>query len=262
MEIFQYDFMRRAFIVGILLAVVVPCIGSVMVNKRTSLMGDALSHSSLAGVSIGLITGINPIVGAVLVCLFAGISIEWLRKKFPKGSDLSTAIVMSGGIGLAGVLSNFIPGSSDLESFLFGSIVAIPTVEMFLVIAITLTVLISFRLFYQSLLYIIFDEEGAKLMGVPVSLVNKVFSIITALTIAIASRVVGILMISSLMVLPVSIAMRTAKSYRTTVLLSIFLAVLFMILGLTISYFTGFKPGGVIVLLGVFTLLIQILIFG
>ncbi|NMB13730.1 MAG: metal ABC transporter permease [Gallicola sp.] len=257
MEIYSYEFMRKAVLVGLLISLIIPCIGTIMVNKRTSMMGDALSHASLAGVSIGLIAGWNPIAGAVAVCLLAGFSMERLRRKFPRGSDLSTAIIMSTGIGLAGILSDFVPGTSNLESFMFGSIVAIPNSEFFLILAISFVVLAVFALLYQGLLYIVFDEQGAKLAGVPVNGINTVFTLITALTVAVASRAVGVLMISSLMILPVALSMRISKSYKSTVTTAVILAVIYTMAGIHISYFLGLKPGGVIVLLGVAALLVQ-----
>ena len=119
MEILEYDFMRRAFIVGILLAIIIPCIGIVVVLKRLSMISDALSHSSLAGVAAGLILGINPIVGAVITCVVSALSIEVIRKKIPRYSEMSIAIVMSAGIGLAGVLSGFVKSAANFNSFLF-----------------------------------------------------------------------------------------------------------------------------------------------
>ncbi len=257
MEIYSYEFMRKAILVGLLISIIIPCIGTIMVNKRTSMMGDALSHASLAGVSIGLILGWNPIVGAVLICLFAGLFMERLRRKFPKGSDLSTAIIMSSGIGLAGILSDFVPGTSNLESFMFGSIVAIPDTELILIILISLIVLAAYIKMYQGLLYIVFDEQGAKLAGVPVNGINTVFTIITALTVAIASRAVGVLMISSLMILPVALSMRISRSYKRTVLNAILLALIYTMTGIHLSYYLGLKPGGVIVLIGVLCLLAE-----
>ncbi len=121
--LFQYDFMRKAFIVGILLAVIVPCIGIIVVLRRLSMTGDALSHTSLAGVAIGLILGVNPVLGASVACIIAAFGIEYIRKRFPKYSEISIAVVMSAGVGLAGVLSGFVHNTANFNNFLFGSIV-------------------------------------------------------------------------------------------------------------------------------------------
>ncbi len=259
MDILQYDFMRRAFAVGLMLAVIVPCIGVVVVLKRLSMLGDALSHTSLAGVAAGLVLGINPIVGAVVICVIAALSIEVIRKKLPKYAEMAIAIIMSAGIGLAGVLSGFVKSSANFNSFLFGSIVAISDFEMLLVSLISLAVLSAFLLLYKELFFIALDERAARLAGVPVRTVNFIFTILTAITVSVAARTVGALIVSSLMVLPVASAMQLVKSYKQTVIVSILFGILFVIGGLFLSYYVGLKPGGTIVLLGVASLVVLML---
>ncbi len=256
---FAYDFMQRAFIVGILLAIIVPCIGVIIVLKRLSMIGDALSHTSLAGVAAGLVMGINPILGAVITCIVAALGIEAIRKKIPKYSEMSIAIIMSAGIGLAGVLSGFVSNTANFNSFLFGSIVAISDFELILVACISIIVLLTFVLLYKELCYIAFDERSARLAGVPIRIVNFIFTILTAITVSIAARTVGALIVSSLMVIPVAAAMQFGKSYRQTVVFSVCFAILFTIIGLTLSYYAGLKPGATIVLIGVLCLFLILL---
>ncbi|MEY8354964.1 metal ABC transporter permease [Lachnospiraceae bacterium 54-53] len=255
MEIFNYAFMQKAFLVGILLAMVIPCIGVVIVLKRLSMIGDALSHTSLAGVAAGLIMGINPVAGAAAACIIAAFGIEAIRRKLPRYSEMSIAIMMSAGIGLAGVLSGFVKNSANFNSFLFGSIVAISNTEMYLVIGVSLTVLLLFLLLYKELFYIALDERSAKLAGVPVKMVNFIFTILTAVTVSIAARTVGALIVSSMMVIPVACAMQIGKNYRQTVVYAVCFDVVFMIAGLFAAYYIGLKPGGTIVLVGVIFLL-------
>ena len=116
MEIFEYAFMQRAFIVGILLAIVIPCIGIVVVLKRLSMIGDALSHASLAGVAGGLLIGMNPVAGAAIACILASLGIEAIRRKIPRYSELSISIMMSTGVGLAGSKTSFTSKRSDNSS--------------------------------------------------------------------------------------------------------------------------------------------------
>lgn len=258
--IFEYSFMRRAFVVGILLAIIVPCIGIIVVLKRLSMIGDALSHSSLAGIAAGLVFNINPVLGALIASLISAFSIEFIRKKIPKFSEMSIAIIMSAGVGLAGVLSGFVKDSAAFNSFLFGSIVAISDFELYMVIGISIIVIFSFIFLYKELMYIAFDEQGAKLVGIPVKTVNFIFTILTAFTVSIAARTVGALIVSSMMVIPVACSMRYAKSYKQTVILSILFAIIFTIIGLTLSYYVGLKPGGTIVLSGVIFLIISMII--
>lgn len=251
---FQLEFMRRAFLVGIMLSIVIPCIGVVMVNKRNSMIGDALSHVSLAGVTIGLIFRVNPIITAIISCAIASFSIEIMRRYFPKNSDISTAIMMSLGIGLAAVLSDFVKGAANFNSFLFGSIVAISDFEVILVTLVFFIVITVFTVLYKALLYVSFDEVGARLAGIKVQSVNIIFTFLISLSISIASRTVGVLMVSSLMVVPVACALRVSKSYFQTVIYSILFGMAFTISGITISFYQGLKPGGTMVLTGILVL--------
>lgn len=260
MEMLSHPFMQRAFLAGILLAIIIPCIGVIVVFKRLSMIGDALSHTSLAGVAGGLLMGINPIIGAIVACILAALGIEAIRKKIPKYAEMSIAIIMSAGVGLAGVLSGFVTNSANFNSFLFGSIVAIDNLEIGLVIGISSMVLVVFALLYKELFYVAYDEGAARLAGVPVKTVNFIFTILTAGTVSIASRTVGALIVSSLMVVPVACAMQFARSFRQTLMLSIGFAVLFTITGLTLSYYYGLRPGGTIVLVGVGCLVVSLLV--
>ncbi|MDR1640383.1 MAG: metal ABC transporter permease [Clostridiales bacterium] len=249
LSIFSYEFMRRAFLTGILLAVIVPCIGLVVVLKRLSMIGDALSHTALAGVALGLVLGINPVLGAMGACIVSAFGIEAIRKRL-KFSETSIAIIMSAGIGLAGVLSDFARGA-NFNSFLFGSIVAISSFETLIATIVSVMVMLAFILLYKELFYISLDERGARLAGVPVKAVNFIFTMLTAVTVSIASRTVGALIVSSLMVVPVACAMQLGRSFKQTLVFSVAFSVFFMVAGLFVSYYAGLKPGGTIALLGV-----------
>lgn len=256
-NIFQYVFMQRAFVVAAIIAVIAPCIGVSIVLKRLSAIGDATSHSALAGIAFGLLIGINPILGAVMFSIFAVIGIEVFRKSFGKYSEIATVVVMSAGIGLTAVLSGFITnGSTNINSFLFGSIVAITDFELYLTIGLGIAVIITSILLYKELFFVTFDEEAAKLAGVPVGGINLVLMLLTAVTVSVASRIVGALMISSLLVIPVAAAMMIAKSYKQTIWWSIAFAEFFTVAGLFISYYLDLRPGGTIVLLGVVFLIV------
>lgn len=256
MSIFEYDFMRKAFLVGIMLSVIIPCIGVVVVLKRLSMIGDAISHTSLAGVALGLIFNINPILSSVIVCIFAAFSIEAIRKKISKYGEMSIVIVMSLGIGIAGILSSFVKNASSFNSFLFGSIVAISDFEVILITCISVIVILSFIFLYKELFYITFDERLARLSGVPVSLVNFIFTLLTAVTVSISARTVGALIVSSMMVLPVATSMQIAKSYKRTVIYSILFDLFFTVSGLFTAYYFGLKPGATIIIIGVISFIV------
>ena len=260
MDIFQYEFMQKAFIVGILLSIIIPMVGSIIVLKRLSMIGDALSHSSLAGVSAGLAIGLNPILGAIISSIIAALSIEFIRKRIPKYSEVSIAIVMSTAVGLAALFSSFNKSGINLDSFLFGSIISISSFEVYLVAIASIIVIITFILLYKELLYISFDEQSARLSNVPVKTINFIFTILVALTIAIAARSIGALIVSSLLVIPVISAMQLSKSFFQTIIYSILFALSFTISGLFISFYLNLKPGGAIVLIGVITFITILII--
>lgn len=251
LEIFEHGFMQRAFLIALLIAVITPCIGVIIVLKRLSMIGDSLSHSSLAGVAAGLVGGFNPILGAAVFSIAAAFGIERVRKSFPQYAEISLAVIMSTGIGLAGVLSGFVKNGSSFDSFLFGSIVAVSNFELLLVVALSFVVILTLLLLFKELFYLTFDEEAARLAGVPVQVINFIFTLLTAVTVSVSARVVGTLVISSLMVLPVAAAMQISRSYKQTVAYSVVFAVFSTITGLFVSYYADFKPGGTIVLISV-----------
>lgn len=256
---FEYAFMQRAFAVGLMLGVIMPCIGVTIVLKRLSMLGDALSHSSLAGVAGGLLLGIDPVLGATVTCVCAAFGIEAIRKKMPQYAELSIAIMLSAGVGLAGVLSGFVQNASGFNSFLFGSIVAIQPTELLWTACISGGVLLTFLLLYKELFYMALDEHAARRAGVPTGVINSIFTVLTAATISVSARTVGALIVSSMLVVPVACGMQLGKSYRQTVLWSIFFAESSIAGGLTLAFYAGLKPGGTIVLLSVVWLLILLL---
>ncbi|AZK44264.1 metal ABC transporter permease [Erysipelothrix piscisicarius] len=257
---FKYEFMRTAFLVGGLLAIIIPLIGVVVVFKRMSMIGDALSHASLSGITIGLILGFNPIVGAIALSLVAALSIEFIQKRFGKYQELAIAIIMSFGIGLSGVLLGFVKNPANFNSFLFGSIVAIGGSDNWLAILLSLIVIIVSIRYYREFFYLAFDEKSAMLSGIDTNRISLIFTILTAITVSVASRIVGALIVSSLMVIPTACAMQVSKSYRSTMLYAIGFSLSFVWAGLALSYSLNLAPGGTIVLLGVAILVLLILI--
>ncbi len=256
MEIFTYGFIQRAFAVGLFISVMTPLIGNIIVLKRLSTVGDALSHASLAGVAVGLFASVNPIGSAVLFSCLAALAIEFFRRYFPRYSELSTAIVLSVGVGLAAVFSSLVKNANSFNSFLFGSIVAISPEETLTVMVLSAAVIVITLVLYRELFYIAFDEEGAALSGVKVKTINFVFTLMTAVVVSVSARTVGALVISSLMVVPVACALLISKSYRQNIILSVIFAVAFTLAGLFISCFKDIAPGGTIVLCGIVVLLI------
>lgn len=255
-----YTFMRRALFVGIILGIVIPLVGVIVINRKTSTMGDALSHTSLAGIGFGLLFGFSPVIGAIAATLIAALSIEAIRKKFPGRGDMATAMIMSTGVGIASILSDIVPTSTNFESFLFGSIITITNNEAIISIILSIITFAAFFHYYHETLYISVDREGARISGVSVKRIDFLFTILIAVMIAISSRVIGVLMVSSLMILPVASSISLMKSYKGAVILSMFLGAMFVAVGLWISFYFDVKPGGAIVLIGVAVFLLMLLV--
>ncbi|NMV82658.1 MAG: metal ABC transporter permease [Erysipelotrichia bacterium] len=260
MNIFDYAFMQRAFIVGIALAVIIPLIGLIMVLKRSSMIGDTLAHTSLAGVAAGLLIGFNPIVGAIVACIIAVFAIEAIQKKLPKNRDLGMAVVLTIGISVAGLLSTHIPSGMNFNSFLFGSISLVSQNDMILIVSITAVILLVFLAIVKDLYLITLDERMAKLSGVKVSIINFIFTLLTAITVGIASKTVGALIVSSLMILPAACAMQFEKGFFATLFISIGFGLLYTIVGLVVAFYTDQRAGATIVLIGAIIFVVVVLI--
>lgn len=259
LEIFKYDFMQRAFIVGTLLAIILPAIGMTILLKRLSMMGDSLSHASLAGVSIGLFLGINPLIGSVIICVVAGLFVEFIRNKLKSYQEISTLVILSASVGIAGIFSSLSGSSTNITTFLFGSIVTISDAEFYTVLLISVIVLITYGLIYEKLYLSVFDREAASLMGINTALVDFVFTILSAIAISIAAKTIGSLIVSSLLVIPVITAMSFTKTYKQTLIASIIMCILFVYIGLFVSYSFNLRPGSVIVLIAVASLIISLI---
>ena len=258
----QYDFMRRALLVGFLLSIILPVIGTQVVVRRLSLMGDAISHSALAGVAAGLVQGLNPTFTTMIATVIAALAIEFVRKKVPNYAELALAIILSTSLGLAGVLTSFVKGTVSLESFLFGSIVAIGDGEVLSVLIMGILVLLISVALHKELFNVAFDSRSASLQGIWVDGINVLFTIMSAITIAIASRTIGALIVSSIMVVPIATSMQFSKSYKCVMLNGVGLSVLYVIAGLVLSFYLGLKPGATIVLLASIGFMIVVIING
>ncbi|HOM01723.1 MAG TPA: metal ABC transporter permease [Acetivibrio sp.] len=256
--ILNLGFMQRAYFIGILIAIMAPAIGVIIVLRRQSMIGDSLSHTSLAGVAFGLIAGINPIVGATLFSITAALGIEKIRRAFPKYAEISIAVIMSTGIGLAGVLSGYVKSGFSLSSYLFGSIIAISDFELIIIAVLSTVVIVTFAALFKELFFITFDEEAARLAGVPVKIINFIFAVLTAVTVAVSSRIVGTLVISSLLVLPPASAMQIAKSFKQTIVYSLLYGIFSIVTGLTLSFYLDMVPGGTIVLISAICLVLTL----
>jgi len=248
-DILQYSFMVRAFVAGLLIAVTVPVLGAFLVARRYSLISDSLSHVSLAGVGAGLLFGGAPILVAVPVTIAGALLLEWLRQKQRLSGEIGLAILMSGGLALAVVFANLAQGANtDFTSYLFGSITTTePRDLIVLAIAAALSLLLV-ALNYRGLQHIAFDEDSARIAGYRVQTLNYLLAALTALLVVLSLRIVGGLLISALLVVPVVTASLFARSFGATIRGGVLLAVIAILAGLTVAFYAGIAAGGAIVL--------------
>jgi zinc transport system permease protein len=249
LDIFNYTFMIRALIAGGIMAIVAPLIGVFLVSKRYSLMADTLSHVCLAGVAIGLLTKTYPVYTALIVAVLAAIMIQKLNEDKKLAGESTLALFLSGGLALATVLIGFAGGFNvDLFSYLFGSITTVTNTDVYLTFTLGFIVVSTIGIIYKQLMYVALDEEAAKVNGIPVKRINYMFLILTAVTIALTIRIVGVLLVSALMVIPVLTASLVARSFKQTIFYAILFGLYFVILGLYISFNFDIAAGGSIVL--------------
>lgn len=256
---FEYTFMQNAFIVALLISLVCPLIGMFLVLRRYSMIGDALSHASLAGVAIGLLLEINPIISAFFLTSFFGVLIEVLRNKFRRYAELILVIVLSLSVGIAITIISAGLVHTNVESFLFGSILTVSHSDVVSVALLSVVSIGTIVWLYPQLVMLTFDEDGANIAGVQSKLINYIFAILVAATISVSIRIVGILVISSLIALPVATALQFQKGFRTTMELSVLFSFIDIVAGLIISYWIDAAPGGVTAILSVVILMVVIL---
>ncbi|WP_300408702.1 metal ABC transporter permease [Lagierella sp.] len=256
----EFRFMQRALAVSLMISIMIPLIGIVLVNRKTSMIGDALSHVSLSGVAAGLILNINPLIGGVVACVVGAFGIEGIRKKFPHYGDMATGIITALGLGIAAMLSDFAPGGNSFEAYLFGSIVSVSKMDLIL-ISITFLLVASLSLvFYGGLLNICINPNLARLAGVNTKLINGIFTFLASLTVALSAKVIGALMVTSLIVLPVANALLISRSYKQTYIFTLLFGMFYTLSGVVLSYYFDVKPGGSIVVLAGLGLIITFVI--
>lgn len=259
LDMFAYEFMQRAMLAGLIVAVVCPAVGLFLVLRRLSMYGDTLAHVSLAGVATGLLLNLYPVVTGLAFSVAASLGMDWLRQSYKRYSELSVAIALSSSLALAVVLLSAAKGSGgDILGYLFGSIVTVSAQDLMLVGSLGLVILAGLGLLYKELLSVSFDEEFARIGGVPVRFVNTLFIALTAMTVAAAMRVVGVLLVSSLMVVPVAVALQLARSFRGALVWSVLVGVVSVVFGLMLSFALDLAPGGTMVLTAVGILLVVV----
>lgn len=266
-SLFHYEFLQNAFLSGLIIGIIAPLLGVFIVVRRLSLIADALSHVTLAGIagslylsqSVSALVFLNPLYLGIVASVTGSLFIERLRRLYKHYEELAIPIIMSAGLGFSAIFISLAEGfSSDLFSYLFGSVSAVSRQDLWIIVGIALIVIVFLVLFYKELFVLSFDEEYAKASGLPAKWIHILFMIVTALVIAGSMRIVGILLVSSLMTLPVAAAMRIAKGFKQAIIYSVAFGELAVLIGLVSAYYLDLAPGGTIVVTSILILLITI----
>jgi len=248
LEILEYSFMQRALLGGVLIAVLCSAVGLFLVLRRMALLGDGLAHISFGGIAAGMFFGVYPLLSALVFSVASAIGIQKL-KQMKVYSDSAIAIFFSFGLALGVVLISLSRGfNTDLMSYLFGSVLSVSEGDIALIFGVGIATLAALALFYKELFYITFDEDAARASGLPVEKLNTMLLVLTAIAVVLSMRVVGILLVSSLIVIPASIALPLCRSFRQALLASIAISVASVIAGLFLAYYFDLAAGGAIVL--------------
>ncbi|CRK84158.1 metal ABC transporter permease [Neobacillus massiliamazoniensis] len=258
--LFHYEFLQNAFLTGILIGILAPLLGVFIVVRRLSLIADALSHVTLAGIAASLLleksfpilSGLNPLYLGMVFSVGGSLFIEKLRGVYKHYQELAIPIIMSSGIGLGVIFISLANGfNTDLFSYLFGSVSAVSRTDLLVIFIISIVVIFAIIMLYKELFLLSFDEEHAKASGIPAKTIHFIFIIMVALVIAASMRIVGILLVSSLMTLPVAASIRIAKGFKQTIFLSILFGEISVLGGLIAAYYLNLAPGGTIVMIAV-----------
>ena len=244
-----------ALIVSLLFGLLMPLAGGPAVYKRLSSSGDALSHSALAGVAIGLAAGLNTLWTSLAACFVSLLLLELIRSRFSKYAEVGVSVVFALAVGLAGILSSY-TNASSFDSYLFGSVLLVSKEELYLTIVLTVVALLFTIFFTPQIFASLYSPSESRVAKIPTRILNFVEDLLLALTIALGSKIVGSLVVSSMVVLPTAMALQLKKGYKVTLVVSEIFSVLMMGSGLILSYYADWKPGATIVTLAVIVLLL------
>lgn len=259
-EILSYQFMQRAYISGILIAIACSLLGVFLVLKRFSLFSDGIAHIAFGGVATGLLFKFTPFLSALVFGMLGALGILKLKEKYNLYGDSAIGIVSHMSLGL-GIFIISVANSFNVEvlSYLFGSILSIKEIELVLSIILALCVILFIVIFNNDLFYLSFDEESAKVSGINVKNLNLVLVLLTSITIVASMNIVGLMLASSLIIFPAVSALQLKISFKKTLLVSMIFAVFSVILGITLSYYFDFAVSGTIVILNALIFLIVLL---
>jgi len=246
---FSYDFMRNAVLAGILVSIACGIVGTLVVLNRIVFLSGGIAHAAYGGIGLAFFLRIDPVIGAITFSTLSSLVMGWVQRKTRQRADTLIGVMWAVGMALGIIFINLSPGyKADLMSYLFGSILAVSTVDIWLMLGVSILIIVMVSVFYRLLLAISFDETFARVRNIPVDALYMGMIITIGLTVVVAMRVVGLIMIIALLTIPPAIATLFLKSMWKIMLLASGLSVLFTMIGLLVSYSLNLTSGAAIIL--------------
>jgi len=246
---FELGFMQRALVASLAVGVFAPMIGTFVVQKRMSLIGDGIGHLAFAGVGAGVLVGVWPVWGALAIAVVGALGLEWLRARKAASGDLALALFFYSGIAAGVVFASLGGGlNANLLVYLFGQPLTVSDSEIGVVVALGASIVVAMLALRRVLFAVVTDEEWSRVAGLPVGFVNGVLAVLIAVSVVAGMRIVGILLVAAMMVLPVAGGQLLARSFRGTLRWSVAIGVVSVITGLAAARIWGLAPSGIIVL--------------
>ncbi|NSC21641.1 metal ABC transporter permease [Streptomyces albus subsp. chlorinus] len=252
-EMLDYAFMQRALLAALLVGVAAPVVGIYLVQRRQAIMGDGIGHVALTGVALGFLLSTNPVWMAVLVSSLGAIAMELIRWYGKARGDIALAMLFYGGMAGGVMIINLAPNGSNanLTTYLFGSITTVSPEDITAIVGLSVFALLVSLGLRRQLFAVCQDEEFARVTGLPVRLLNLLLAVTAAVTVTVAMRVVGLLLVSALMVIPVAAAQQATRGFAASLALSIGFGVVVTLSGTVTSYYADVPPGASIVVLAI-----------
>lgn len=248
-EILRYEFIQKAFIAGSFVGITCAVLGMFLVLRKMSLIGDGLSHISFGAIALGLFLGIYPFYVAIPVVMAGSLIILTIADKAKVYGDAAIGIVSVVGISAGVILSSLSNGfNTDLYSYLFGNILAISETEVVLSVILSGIVMTVLYYYYWDLFSATFDEEYARTTGVRTGYINAVITLLTAITVVLSVKVVGVMLVSALLIIPSVTALQVARNFRTAMVIAAMVSLISVISGITVSYILDLPAGATVVM--------------
>src|SRR2546422_497022 len=255
LEVLELGFMQRALIAGVAIAITTSVIGLFLVLRRNSLFGDALSHVAFGGIAVGLVANVYPLWTGIAFSVLGALGITKLRRSAKIPADATVAVLLASGLALGLLLFSLSGQLFNIYSYLFGSILVVSMEDTLAILAMAGAILAIVILLYRQLLYVTFDEEQAKVSGLPISKLNYLFVVLASVAVIVSMRLVGILLVFALIVIPNITALLLGKGFKKTALISVGISIFSVVTGIAVSYAANLPPAATIVIVSIVMLL-------